>query len=707
MSRFRFADIELDLARFEVTRAGRRLALEPKAVDVLRHFVERPGRLVSRDELLDAVWPGVAVTPNALTRVIAQLRRELDDDAGAARFIETVPTRGYRFIADVHAVPGGSPAAAAPEVVPAPVPAARTSAGSASSRTRRLAGWALAVVAVVAIAAAATWSPARTAAVAAPDGSLVRVDGESGSIHSAVFSPDGRWLAVVSDRSGDFEIYLRDLDAPTSRPVTADGMRNVHPVWSPDSRAIAYHSALRRGIWIIALDGGPARQVARFGSRPAWSPDGRWIAFQSDEFLTQRTQPGSRLWMVAAEGGDPQPLTEAGEPAGGHGRPMWAPDGSSVYFAASRNVLYELWSIRLSDRLLTRRLPDTSEVVAHQLVHDARGLVALGPAKRPHGTAVVAAGVGDLPAGVPPRPLVDSLAQGVRSVSLAPGGARMAVVQVELASEVAVLPVTAAGAPAGEPRRIAQGGHPAVSPDGRRVAYDRYSEVRVVNLDGSGDRAVLTGGRANQYPTWADDRRLVALRRTGLSTFLTEVDVERGTAVERIPMPEAASHPRMGPDGDTFLATLGERNTLVHGSLSEGRVEPWAAFDRYGFGVWSPDGRFLALEQKNGSHMPAWVAEIASGAVRRLSPEEGQFWPGGFSPDGTHLVLSTLGSSGVWNIEVIDVATGERRPLTRHTSPEHIAWFPHWSPRGGVIVYQEAVTHGSLWMARPDPLTDR
>jgi hypothetical protein len=83
VSRFRFADIELDLDRFEVTRAGRRLALEPKAVDVLRFFVERPGRLVTRDELLDGVWPDVAVTPNALTRVVGQLRRELGDAAGA------------------------------------------------------------------------------------------------------------------------------------------------------------------------------------------------------------------------------------------------------------------------------------------------------------------------------------------------------------------------------------------------------------------------------------------------------------------------------------------------------------------------------------------------------------------------------------------------------------------------------------------------
>ncbi|MGE4086238.1 MAG: winged helix-turn-helix domain-containing protein [Vicinamibacterales bacterium] len=709
MSRFRFADVELDLARFEVTRGGRRLSLEPKAVDVLRHFVERPGRLVTRDELLDAVWPGVAVTPNALTRVIAQLRRELGDDASEARVIETVPTRGYRFIAAVEAspdvTPAPAPAAHAQEpstaAVPSGPPRATDTPTAAAVSPHRLAGWALVVLVVVVAVAAATWRPERSVHDALVEGALVAVEGESGSIHSAVFSPDGRWLAVVSDRSGDFEIYLRDLDQPTSRPVTADGMRNVHPTWSPDSRFIAYFSALRRGIWVVPVAGGVARQVSAFGSRPAWSPDGRWIAFMSDEFVNQRAQPGSRIWMVRADGGSPVPLTEAGEPPGGHGAPMWSPDGTSVYFGSVRNVLYELWSVRLADRLLTRRLADSGPLFAQQIIGTPTGPVALGMAKPPGETSVLAASVGDLPAATPSA-VVGPIRHSVRSVSLAPGGARMAIVQVEAESNgVWVLPVTAAGAPAGEARRLADGGHPVVSPDGRRVAYDRYREVRIINLDGTGDRALLTGGRANQYPSWIDDRRLVALRRTGLSTYLTEVDVETGTAVERIPLPDAASHPRMGPDGDTFLATVGERNTLIRGSLSKGAVEPYSLFDGYSFAVWSPDGRSLALEHKQSRHMLTALADVATGTVTPLSPPEGQYWPGGFSPDGTHLVMATLGGNEVWNVEVVDVRTRERRPLTRHTSPEHVAWFPNWSPRGDLVVYQQTVSKGSLWIARP------
>ena len=81
---------------------GRPIELEPKAFAVLIYLVERRERVVSKEEIFGAVWPDVAVTDNALTRVIAQLRRQLGDDAKAPKYIETVPTAGYRFIAAVQ-----------------------------------------------------------------------------------------------------------------------------------------------------------------------------------------------------------------------------------------------------------------------------------------------------------------------------------------------------------------------------------------------------------------------------------------------------------------------------------------------------------------------------------------------------------------------------------------------------------------------------
>ncbi|HXG91021.1 MAG TPA: FHA domain-containing protein [Blastocatellia bacterium] len=76
--------------------------LEPQAVRVLRYLAENTGRVVTKDELLEAVWPDVFTTDSVLKKAISQARHALGDDAKEARFIETFHRRGYRFIAPVH-----------------------------------------------------------------------------------------------------------------------------------------------------------------------------------------------------------------------------------------------------------------------------------------------------------------------------------------------------------------------------------------------------------------------------------------------------------------------------------------------------------------------------------------------------------------------------------------------------------------------------
>lgn len=98
---YQFDDVRVDLGKFEVFKAGVRVRLEPKAVETLVFLIENRRRLIEKRELLDAVWKDASVTENAMTRVIAQLRKVLGDDSKEAKYIETVPTRGYRFIADV------------------------------------------------------------------------------------------------------------------------------------------------------------------------------------------------------------------------------------------------------------------------------------------------------------------------------------------------------------------------------------------------------------------------------------------------------------------------------------------------------------------------------------------------------------------------------------------------------------------------------
>ena len=98
VSRWIFGPFTLDEANARLWRGDEAVALPPKAFDVLHYLVMHPGRLVTKDELLDAVWPETAVSDAVVRVAIGALRKALDDTA-AARFIATVPRRGYRFLA--------------------------------------------------------------------------------------------------------------------------------------------------------------------------------------------------------------------------------------------------------------------------------------------------------------------------------------------------------------------------------------------------------------------------------------------------------------------------------------------------------------------------------------------------------------------------------------------------------------------------------
>ena len=91
-------------------------AIEPKVLRLLIYLIENRNRLVRKQELLDKVWPDAMVTENALTRAVGLLRKALNDDIRVPRFIETVPTAGYRFIAGVTVAEDSSAVAPAPPV---------------------------------------------------------------------------------------------------------------------------------------------------------------------------------------------------------------------------------------------------------------------------------------------------------------------------------------------------------------------------------------------------------------------------------------------------------------------------------------------------------------------------------------------------------------------------------------------------------------
>src|ERR1700741_371410 len=116
---FRFADGEVREGEFSVRKDGQVLPVEPKAYKVLEFLLSNPGRVVSKNELLDAVWRDVEVSESSLTRAIAILRRLLGDDVHEQRFIATVATVGYRFVCPVELMEDPPVAAAEPAPPPA------------------------------------------------------------------------------------------------------------------------------------------------------------------------------------------------------------------------------------------------------------------------------------------------------------------------------------------------------------------------------------------------------------------------------------------------------------------------------------------------------------------------------------------------------------------------------------------------------------
>jgi len=119
--RYRFGEFDADRAAYRVSRNTVSLDLTPKLLDLLFFLLDRPGQLVTKEELLDGVWPGANVTENAMAQAVSDLREALNDDASAPTYIRTIARRGYRFVAPVEGT--AAPARQPQSTVPADDPA--------------------------------------------------------------------------------------------------------------------------------------------------------------------------------------------------------------------------------------------------------------------------------------------------------------------------------------------------------------------------------------------------------------------------------------------------------------------------------------------------------------------------------------------------------------------------------------------------------
>src|ERR1700686_5186227 len=135
--RLRFGVFEADLRTGELTKHGKRLSLQEQPFRLLALLLEKPGELVTREELRGRLWPQTIVDfDHGLNKAVSKIREALGDSAENPRFIETVARRGYRFLADVVGVHDGQPKTATGDLVLHQDPdlARRMDAGTSSRR---------------------------------------------------------------------------------------------------------------------------------------------------------------------------------------------------------------------------------------------------------------------------------------------------------------------------------------------------------------------------------------------------------------------------------------------------------------------------------------------------------------------------------------------------------------------------------------------
>jgi DNA-binding winged helix-turn-helix (wHTH) protein len=229
-TRIRFADFEADLRSQELFRDGAPVRLPNQSFLALAALLERPGQLVSREELRARLWPENRVVEfeQGLNAIINRLREALGDSADSPKFVETLPRRGYRFIGALD--PAGGPAgAAAPARSPPLAEAVHDSHIVPLSRGIRLA--AAAVIAVVSLGitlAALRWLPHDITVgtvgrriVTTPAGTALSVTPVTtllGQEHMPAISPDGTRVLFAWEPDGGFDLYI------PGRP-TADASR--------------------------------------------------------------------------------------------------------------------------------------------------------------------------------------------------------------------------------------------------------------------------------------------------------------------------------------------------------------------------------------------------------------------------------------------------------------------------------------------------
>jgi Tol biopolymer transport system component/DNA-binding winged helix-turn-helix (wHTH) protein len=726
--RIRFEGFEADLRTEELSNSGRKIRLPQQSFRVLAMLLERAGELVTREELRARLWPAGTLVEydQGLNTAVNRLREALRDSAEAPRFIETLPKRGYRFIAaiEVEALPPGTPdrssGPSGTETAAAlrhnnygpdggradqPVDVAREPASPVRMPLQRriLLCVAAGLGTFLIITGALLVRSHRPVIHPAPRRQVLPFTSLPGQEVAPTFSPDGSQIAFAwnggTGAGNRFDLYVKSLGSERLLRLTHQPSRLISPAWSPDGSAIAFMRQTDEsgGIFVIPALGGSERSIVSSGVslssfvQISWSPGGRRLAYAA-----YGPRGAAQVYVVSLDSLNAQPLSPAPECLHA-GEPAFSPDGQQLaLICISSSQVYSVYLVGLPHGPL--RLLATIMGYAQGLTWSADGSRLIFSNDPGDGGELWQLTLDGQLTQFPFGEEASAPAVAVR-------GGRMAYVRGRRTIDIWRADLATAHPEESATRLIYTTRAqivPRYSPDGGRIAFQSNrsgsTEIWITDAQGADpDRLTSFNGPFTSTPSWCSDGRRIAFdsRASGISAVYIE-DVG-----ERVPRKVVTSRgnlslPAWSADCRWIFASDGT-NALYRFPSSGGQAERFTnrassysvvVADRLIFNVTGPTGVVLWTKPASGG------PEIPLEKMPRLTYSDA--WTA-----TTAGIYYTDSSSQPVTINFYEFATRATRTLmtVKEAPPPGAGPGIAISPDGRWLLYTEKDEHSEIMLA--------
>jgi eukaryotic-like serine/threonine-protein kinase len=717
---YEFGPFRLDVDERLLMRDGRMTPLPPKVFDTLLVLVENSGRVVSKDELMQSLWPDTFVEESNLTQNISQLRRALSDGAADAQYIETIPKRGYRFVAGVQslavngvseeaiAVNGHAPAPAVEHADKSdghkqPFPPVVKVATEKLSRKRlaavvTLMAFSLAVVvSALVIASRQAGSNNGQARSAFQQVTLVKLTASGKALLPAI-SRDGKFVAYVEEEDGLQSLWVRQAPTNSSAQIVAPAEVIFAGVTFSLDDNLIYYIARRKGegahkLYHVPLLGGAPREImANVDSPITFSPNGQYFAFVRNYMPEQETA----LIVARLDGSEERKLLTRKRPEVlSRMGPSWSPDGRLIACAAGvtgqGETSMHVLAVRIEDGSSQPIGSQTWTVVGQVAwLGDGSGLV-FSAWERRWGVYGDQIWLMTFPKGEA-RPVTKDM-NNYESVSIAADLAAPGAIVTHWMDRVSVIWIVSKGAggfDAGRAARIQSGFGSNYSemfgldwtPDERLVYGSQASgnvDVWITTADGKRQKQLTRDAQTDFMPVVTPDGRYIVFvsDRAG-SGHIWRMDLDGGD-LKQLTRGKNDTSPSLSPDGRwvVYMSSTSGRPSLWKVSIDGGEPAQLTAASA-GRPLVSPDGKWIACyyqDQKDGNFKVALLPFAGGEPALVEGMAQPEFFILKWSPDSRALtyIATQQGVSNIWS-KPID--GGPARQLTNFTTDRifRFAW---------------------------------